>query len=134
MYLPTRIFDHEAHVTYLEGNRSCRRCHAAGVPEEAANTKACSECHDKDMMAAEASVKEFRHVDAPPMRRAMHTLCVECHRKESRNPKVDKPNLFRCITCHRTPVTHREEIREALEQDEAGRAAPTLDPAGVTSR
>jgi len=117
MYLPTKIFDHFFHVNALEGNASCDKCHAADGPKAAATAKICSECHKKNMMASGSTVEEFKHADAPGMRQSMHRLCIECHRKEAQNPEVNKPDLFRCANCHRTPIPHRQEIREAEEQE-----------------
>jgi Ni/Fe-hydrogenase subunit HybB-like protein len=123
MYLPTVIFDHGFHVGALGQNASCEQCHAAGEPKGAATAKVCAECHRKDMMDARASVKEFEHLEAPAMRQAMHRVCIDCHRKEVDNPKVDKPDLFRCANCHRTPIPHRQEIREATEEASGSLAA-----------
>jgi len=117
MYLPTKIFDHFFHVSAVEGATACEECHAADVPKVASTAKVCSECHRKNMMAPRASVQEFKHTEAPGMRQAMHRVCIDCHRKEAENPEVNKPDLFRCANCHRTPIPHRQEIREAGEQE-----------------
>jgi len=117
MYLPTKIFDHFFHVSAVEGATPCEACHAADVPKVEATAKVCSECHRKNMMAPRASVQEFKHTEAPGMRQAMHRVCIDCHRKEAENPEVNKPDLFRCANCHRTPIPHRQEIREAGEQE-----------------
>ena len=119
MYLTTRIFDHYFHVRQLRGNASCSECHPSDAPKVAATAKACSDCHKKDMMAATSRVKEFTRADAPGMRQAMHVLCVECHRAEWEKAEVKekKPDLFRCATCHRTPVRHRDELRQQRESE-----------------
>jgi len=126
MYLATRIFDHYVHVAQLNGNASCAECHPFGKPKAAAMAKICSECHKKDMMAAGSTVKEFTRSDAPGMRHAMHTLCIECHRREWEKPeiKAKKPDLFRCANCHRTPISHQQEIREATSE-QAGPSSVT---------
>jgi hypothetical protein len=123
MYLATRIFDHFFHVEQLKGNASCNECHPPDSPKVAAMTKACSECHKKDMMAATSTVREFKRAEAPGMRHAMHTLCIPCHRREWDKPEVQakKPDLFRCASCHRTPIPHRQEIREATQEAEIAR-------------
>jgi len=128
MYLPSRIFGHQFHVGVLHGRESCEECHAAGIPKAAATARVCSECHKKDMMAVvEGPLREFKSLEAPPMRKAMHQMCIECHRKEAVNPVVDKPDLFRCATCHRSPITHREEIREAKNPAGVDRGVPVLE-------
>jgi len=130
MYLPTRIFDHWFHVEALQGRQSCGECHPADLPKVAATAKACSECHRKDMMAVlEGPLSTFKSLEAPPMRRAMHQVCIECHREEAVNPAVGKQDLFRCATCHRTPIEHRQEIREATKPEgvEAGGAPGRAD-------
>jgi hypothetical protein len=123
MYLPTKIFDHSFHVSAVDGQAPCEQCHPADLPKVGATAKVCSECHRKDMMAPRASIREFKHTEAPGMRHAMHRVCIECHRKEVENPEVNKPDLFRCANCHRTPIPHRQEIREAAEEEAAILAA-----------
>ncbi len=113
LYLPTRIFDHVAHVRVLDGNRSCARCHPAEGPREAATAAKCSACHEKDMMAANEVVTRFERTDAPGYRESAHALCIACHRKEAENPDVGKPDLFRCATCHRGVEPHGEAVLEA---------------------
>lgn len=133
MYLPTRIFDHRFHVEALQGTESCRECHAAGQPRNAATAKSCSECHKKDMMAVTTGpLSRFNSLTAPPMRRAMHRVCIECHRSEAVNPAVGKQDLFRCATCHRTPISHREEVREAAEPEAGESVGPGGDRPDVT--
>lgn len=116
MYLPTPIFDHTMHVASVKGDDVCDECHAPGRPHVAATAKACSECHSRDMMASGSSVAEFARAEAPPMRRAMHEVCIDCHRLEAEDRAVGKPDLFRCATCHRTSVPHREELRRERQR------------------
>jgi len=133
MYLPTRFFNHLFHVEVLDGRESCQECHAAGLPKAAATAKPCSECHRKNMMAAvEGPLSEFKSLEAPPLRRAMHQLCFECHRQEAVNPEVDKPDLFHCATCHRSPIIQREEIREATTPDGIDAGISAIGQAGVS--
>ncbi len=112
MYLPTRIFDHELHVRRTGGNGGCRECHPPGRPKAAGSAKACQDCHRKDMMAANERVKEFRHAAAPGLRRAAHGICIPCHERAAKRPGAKKPDLYRCATCHRTPVPHGTVILE----------------------
>ncbi len=112
MYLETRIFDHGQHIALLAtGNASCTACHAEGQPHMGATAKACSECHQKDMMTANSQVREFTHLDAPGLRKSLHELCIACHEREAKRVELKRPDLFRCATCHRTPLDHREQQR-----------------------
>lgn len=113
LYLDTPLFDHVRHVRDLDGNRSCGRCHPAGREKNGVSAKFCSDCHDKDMMVANNVVKEFKRLSAPGLRAAAHGICIDCHRREAKNPEWKKPDLFRCATCHRTPVPHGREILDA---------------------
>jgi hypothetical protein len=115
MYLARSIFDHDLHVGSLGGNGSCHDCHGTDVPKVAATAKVCSECHRKDMMAANEIVREFDQGWAPGLRAALHVLCIDCHEREAQNPEWDRPDLARCAACHRTAVPHRERIREARD-------------------
>ncbi len=110
MYLPTNIFHHVRHVELLDGNSSCDRCHPAGCGRSAATVKPCSTCHSRDMMAANEIVTEFKTVSAPGYRKAMHTLCIACHRREATNPTLKRPDLFRCATCHSNPQPSGREV------------------------
>ncbi|NOZ94037.1 MAG: polysulfide reductase NrfD, partial [Acidobacteria bacterium] len=121
LYIPTRIFDHVRHVGVLGNNASCDRCHPEGSPRTAATAKKCSSCHEKDMMAKNEVVTKFESLTAPGLRESAHKLCIACHRREAKNPKWKKPDLFRCATCHRTPVPFGDTVLEAsLEGERAG--------------
>jgi len=119
LYLPTRIFDHVAHVTVLRGNRSCGECHRGDEPRTAATAKKCSGCHEKDMMATNEVVTRFENLEAPGFRESAHKLCVGCHRKEAKKPELNKPDLFRCATCHHSPVPYGKVVLEASLAGEA---------------
>lgn len=111
MYLPTVIFDHGAHIRFSEkGNRSCKDCHPPAGPQVRATAKKCSECHERDMMTKNPLVPRFETESAPGLRVAMHKLCVNCHRREAVRPELNKPDLFRCVSCHRTIVPHQQEL------------------------
>ncbi len=122
LYLDTTIFDHVRHVAVLDGNDSCVKCHPEGQPKVRATATKCSSCHEKDMMAANTVVTRFENLAAPGLRRAAHGICIECHRREAANPEWKKPDLFRCATCHKTPVPHVQELR--LLRTEGGEPAP----------
>jgi len=106
----TDIFDHRAHFAavarrdhldgWIPGNQSCRVCHSAEGPKQAATARPCLECHEKDMTPS-------RRVDAPlglarasGYRVALHENCVACHREEA--AKQERPTLGDCSTCHET--------------------------------
>lgn len=118
LYLPTRIFDHVKHVRLLGNNNSCDRCHPEAQAKTASTAKQCSSCHEKDMMAKNKVVTAFKSVEAPGFRKAAHALCVECHRREATNPEWKKPDLFRCATCHGTPIPHGERVLKASLEEE----------------
>jgi len=118
LYLPTTIFDHLRHISRLGENSSCERCHPKGLPQSGATAVECSFCHKKDMMAKNEVVTKFNSTTAPGFRASAHKLCIACHRKEAKNPKLNKPDLFRCATCHRSPVNHGEAILEASLKDQ----------------
>ena len=106
----TDIFDHRAHFAavarrdhldgWIPGNQSCRVCHSAEGPKQAATARPCLECHEKDMTPS-------RRVDAPlglarasGYRVALHENCVACHEEEAATQ--ERPTLGDCSTCHET--------------------------------
>ena len=123
LYLPTRIFDHVRHVRLLGGNAACAKCHPSGQPKVGYSAKKCSECHKKDMMADNKVVTKFETLSAPGLRKAAHGICIDCHRREAKNPKWKKPDLFRCATCHHSVVPHGKAVLEASLAEEAGAPA-----------
>ena len=100
IFLPTSVFDHEAHVAALHGNASCAQCHGKGEPIRVTPVKKCSECHDKDLMAANPVVKTFDSRWAPSYKDAMHKMCIPCHEEKAKDAKLKLPNLGRCGACH----------------------------------
>jgi hypothetical protein len=113
LYLSTMIFDHLRHVRALGENESCAKCHPEGRPQVGETARKCSECHQKDMMARNDVVTKFESLTAPGLRKAAHGICIDCHRREATNPEWKKPDLFRCATCHGTPVPHGKAVLEA---------------------
>jgi len=113
LYLPTRLFDHVRHVRVFDGNTSCVKCHPRDQPKVFAAAAKCSSCHEKDMMAKNDVVTKFESLTAPGLRVAAHGICIECHRREATNSEWNKPDLFRCATCHRTPLLHGDVVLEA---------------------
>jgi DnaJ-class molecular chaperone len=100
MFLPTSIFNHETHVADLHGNASCAQCHGKGEPIRVTPTRKCSQCHDKDMMAANPVVKTFDSKWAPSYKDAMHKMCIPCHVEKAKDAALKLPNLGRCGACH----------------------------------
>jgi len=100
MFLPTSMFNHETHVADLHGNASCAQCHGKGEPIRVTPTKKCSQCHDKDMMAANPVVKTFDSKWAPSYKDAMHKMCIPCHVEKAKDAALKLPNLGRCGACH----------------------------------
>jgi Ni/Fe-hydrogenase subunit HybB-like protein len=132
MFLPTDVFDHDAHVTALEGNASCVRCHGTATPIKVAppSTK-CSECHQKDLMAANPVVKTFDRRQAPSYKDAMHKMCIPCHEQKAREADVHKPDLGRCGACHNSGTDTEKAYESAFPEDRghvgpADRASSTL--------
>jgi len=105
MYEPTDIFDHAFHVTHLGGNDGCKECHVSfSQPKMRQTAKACLECH-KEMLAAETFAGEEQEKTmtgiAPGYMKALHRLCIGCHRREVKeNPQRRSPAFARCDACH----------------------------------
>ncbi len=111
MFLPTAIFNHDAHVSELAGNASCVQCHGKGEPIKVASVKKCSQCHDKDMMAANPVVKTFDSRWAPSYKDAMHKMCIPCHVEKAKDAKLKLPNLGRCGACHNSGTQAEKAYR-----------------------
>jgi len=102
------IFDHLAHMRFVAekealtglrpANLSCDRCHDADQPRTAASARACVDCHEKDMWPAGSEAEKIDLLMARGYHNAMHTLCIECHRKE--RERSGRENLGDCATCH----------------------------------
>jgi Ni/Fe-hydrogenase subunit HybB-like protein len=100
LYTATNIFDHSAHVSALDGNESCNQCHVVAGGALLASVKTCQDCHRKDMMAPNPTVKSFVQVSASSYQQALHGMCITCHARHANDPGVNRPNLARCGTCH----------------------------------
>ena len=99
-YETTRIFDHDAHQAALRSEGGCPECHGKGAEKVLYPAKPCEKCHKKDMVASVQVVRSFRSLLAPGYRRAMHGMCIPCHRDKAKDAKLNKPDLFRCGACH----------------------------------
>jgi hypothetical protein len=118
MYEPRSVFDHDVHVVQLGGNEGCVQCHAEGAEVKSYETVTeCSECHRNEIAA-------MAFIEAPPARwgeavgymDAMHTLCVECHKREALTAATAQvpEHLNQCMTCH--DVDWREDVRRLMPQ------------------
>jgi hypothetical protein len=117
MYEPRSVFDHDVHVLQLGGNEGCVQCHRDGTEVKSYETiTECSDCHRNEIAS-----RAF--VEAPPKRwgeavgymNAMHSLCMECHKREALTAPSQAPeHLNRCMTCH--DVDWREDIRRLMPQ------------------
>jgi hypothetical protein len=105
MYAETDTFVHLSHVTALQGNEGCVRCHGdpAQVKTRDATTR-CMECHT-DMVATASRIQlpeEGMTGYAAGYMDAMHGLCVKCHEERvEKEPASFDPEFARCSSCHR---------------------------------
>ncbi|HEY3359230.1 MAG TPA: Ni/Fe-hydrogenase cytochrome b subunit [Polyangia bacterium] len=103
MQRATAIFDHRLHAARLGPGRGCATCHVDDrKPKDVAHTRACLDCHTR-MVAAGATIQPRqppRLAPAPGYVAAMHGLCIGCHEQRARDPRVAKPALGQCATCH----------------------------------
>lgn len=117
MYEPVSVFDHDVHAEQLGGNEGCVQCHSDGSEVKSYETVTeCSECHQNEI-AARAFIKapEARWGDAVGYKDAMHSLCMDCHERESLTAAGGNPEgLNKCMTCH--DVDWREDVRRMMPQ------------------
>ena len=106
MYVSNDIFGHDWHSSPVGANIKCDDCHQSGVQRSATSAKECSECH-KDLVVPGSKIP-FDSVMAVSYVDAMHTTCVQCHKRMVPTVK-DKPLLDKCVTCHR-PVPEESVI------------------------
>lgn len=83
---PAAVFRHEAH-NEKAGLEDCSVCHhlyedGKLVPDESSEDQNCSDCHP---------LKSSK--TTPGLRKAFHTLCISCHKKEKKGPLL-------CGECH----------------------------------
>jgi Ni/Fe-hydrogenase subunit HybB-like protein len=104
MYLTTDIFDHSAHILQLGGTSGCRKCHTAAAKAKTRETaKPCQECHQGMVVAGSViSPKEQSTGNAVGYMKAMHGLCVTCHKQKlEEKPQNYRKDFADCATCHR---------------------------------
>ena len=106
MYIPTDIFDHDFHVAKLDGNDGCADCHNDQAKSKDRDTAlGCADCHED--MTVEGSLVEPPRPEkhkgyAAGYMKAMHDLCITCHRqKVTESPRQYGPEFAECANCHR---------------------------------
>jgi hypothetical protein len=115
MYEPRSVFDHESHVLGVGGDNPCLECHKGDSEVKSYETVTeCSDCHRAEIADRAFVEKPEPHwKEAPGYMEAMHSLCVECHKREALKAPAEAPeNLDRCMTCHN--VDWREEVRDRM--------------------
>jgi hypothetical protein len=108
MFQPVSIFDHELHQRRLGGSSGCAACHTDDAePKDFAHGRPCLSCHTR-MVAAGTPLPPKnppRLGSAPGYVPALHGLCVGCHQERAKDPKLAKPHLGDCATCHKAEQT-----------------------------
>jgi Ni/Fe-hydrogenase subunit HybB-like protein len=115
MYRWTDTFDHARHVVAHDGSLSCTVCHGdRRAPRSRAGSRACASCHPGSPAHA-TRVRLTRQGEpgiAPGYEKAMHGLCLGCHREEEAEIAVADRYLSRCATCHRNEFASDRELRQ----------------------
>ena len=113
MYDSTSVFDHKIHVNGMEGNQACAECHVGEVEVKSYQTiTECSDCHRAEIAdRAFIEAPEAHWKPAVGYMYAVHSLCVECHKRESVTGEHPE-DLNRCMTCH--DVDWREDVKERM--------------------
>jgi len=117
MYEPVSVFDHDVHAEKLGGNEGCAECHSDGSEVKSYDTVTeCSECHQNEIASrAFIDAPEGMWGDAVGYKDAMHSLCMDCHERESLTATEGSPEgLNKCMTCH--DVDWREDVRRMMPQ------------------
>jgi hypothetical protein len=114
MYRWTDTFDHARHVSAHDESLSCTVCHQdRSAPRTRAGSRACASCHH-DTPAHLTRVRVTREAEAglaPGYEKAMHGLCLGCHREEEKEVAIADRHLGRCTTCHRSEFASDSEMR-----------------------
>lgn len=97
MYQPTDSFGHGWHADPKGGKLSCGECHTKLHAKTGETAAKCDKCH-KDLVPKGTTI-EVKNYDAGGYAEAMHSLCIDCHKKKAQS--VQKPDLPRCATCHK---------------------------------
>ena len=114
MYRSTSIFDHGLHVARLGSGQGCLSCHVDNtVAKDAEHTKPCLDCHTH-MLPSNAVIrpKNPPHLGlAVGYLPALHGLCIKCHEQRAADPRVNKPALGQCATCHTGKVPAFDPVK-----------------------
>ena len=89
-------------------------CHRdRGAAKSRAGSKDCASCH-RAAPRPLTRVRVTREAEpglAPGYEKAMHGLCLGCHREEEKDVLVSERYLSRCTTCHRHEFASDAEMR-----------------------
>ena len=122
----TKIFKHTEHTIWVAKdkqigglypeNHTCTICHVSNTAKTSQNSKACIDCHDKDMNIFHTSNLSGTFLYAEGFMNAMHKRCITCHNDQIAS--VNKPNLNDCSNCHKSLSTKNklEQIITGSEQ------------------
>jgi hypothetical protein len=120
MYRWTDTFDHARHVSAHDDSLSCTVCHQdRSAARTRAESRACASCHHATP-ARLTRVRVTRKAEpgrAPGYEKAMHGLCLSCHREEEKEVAVTDRHLSRCTTCHRNEFASDSEMRRRAPLD-----------------
>ncbi len=95
MYKSVSIFNHKQHEALFINDSSCQKCH---FKERTLHTfRPCTECHSA-LYPEKLSISPLKY-QAPAYMDGMHSLCINCHKKEWQ--KVNRPTPDYCNTCHK---------------------------------
>jgi Ni/Fe-hydrogenase subunit HybB-like protein len=115
MYRWTDTFDHARHVVALDQSLSCIVCHRdRNAARTRAESRACASCHQATPphLTRVRTTREAEPGLAPGYEKAMHGLCLGCHREEEKGVAVADRSLSRCTTCHRDEFASDAEMRQ----------------------
>jgi hypothetical protein len=98
MYSSSAAFDHDWHSSPDGANLGCYECHEMGVQRGHGEKVQCNECH-KDLIPEKATIAVKAYL-APPYVEAMHTVCIDCHRKQA-TEGAEYERLPLCTSCHK---------------------------------
>ena len=118
MIQETKIFKHTEHTIWVAKdehigglypeNHTCSICHIPNTAKTSQNSKACIDCHQKDMNIIYTSTTSLSgtFLYAKGFMNAMHKTCITCHNNQI--TIVNKPNLNDCSNCHKSLSTENK--------------------------
>jgi hypothetical protein len=112
MYRWTDTFDHARHVEAHGQRRSCSVCHPdRRAARSRSGSRPCASCHlpTPPHVTRVVATGDGEPGLAPGYERAMHGLCLECHREQEKALPARDRYLSRCATCHRGGLAERGE-------------------------